>query len=144
MSISDLPLVNATLNSLATGCLTVGWIAIRKGRITAHKRCMLAAVTTSAVFLASYLTYHFSTEVVTTFPKDAYPTMAPFYYAILLSHTVLAVVILPMVLVTLRHALKDRLDRHRRLARWTMPIWLYVSVTGVLIYLILYVWCVAP
>ena len=142
MSITDLPLVNATLNATAACLLMSGWVAIRSGRVAVHKKLMIAAVTTSAVFLASYLTYHFNTAAVTTFPSDAYPTMAPVYYTILISHTILAVVILPMVIITLLHAVKDRLDRHRRLARWTLPIWIYVSITGVLIYLILYVWCV--
>ena len=142
MSITDLPLVNATLNATAACLLMSGWVAIRSGRVAVHKKLMIAAVTTSAVFLASYLTYHFKTEAVTAFPSDRYPQVAPVYFTILISHTILAVVTLPLVIITLRHALKDRIHRHRRMARWTLPIWIYVSITGVLIYLILYVWCV--
>lgn len=142
MSVSDLPAINASLNGLAAFWLLMGWLQIRKKNVGAHQKCMLAAVATSTLFLASYLTYHFNTEAVTTFPKDDYPSMAPVYYTILLSHTVLAVVILPMVILTLLHAFKDRLPKHRKLARWTLPLWTYVSVTGVLIYMILYQWCV--
>lgn len=102
---------------------------------------MLAAVASSSLFLASYLTYHaLKAGVVTKFPADRHPAMAPVYYAILVSHTLLAVVILPLVAVTLWSAFKDRLDRHRRIARWTLPLWFYVSVTGVVIYFMLYRW----
>lgn len=141
MNITDLPALNATLNAIAATWLLFGWIHIKKNNVRAHKTCMLAAVVTSALFLTSYLTYHFNTEAVTTFPSDTYPTIAPIYYTILLTHTILAVVILPLVIITLRHAFKDRLARHKKIARWTLPLWAYVSVTGVLIYMILYQWC---
>ena len=142
MSITDLPSLNATLNGVAACLLLSGWVAIRNQRVAVHKKLMSAAVPTAAVFLASYLTHPIKTEAVTAFPSDRFPSMAPVYFTILISHTILAVVTLPLVIITLRHALKDRIHQHRRMARWTLPIWLYVSVTGVIIYLTLYVWCV--
>lgn len=142
MSVADLPLLNASLNGIAACLLLSGWIAIRNKHVGIHKKLMIAAVTTSALFLASYLTYHFKTALVTKFPSDRYPWTAPVYFTILISHVILAVATVPLVIITLLHALKDRLERHRRIARWTLPIWLYVSVTGVTIYMILYVWCV--
>jgi uncharacterized membrane protein YozB (DUF420 family) len=141
MTIQDLPLLNAILNSIATMLLVSGWVLIKRGREEAHKKAMLSAVVVSALFLASYLTYHFNTAAVTLFPKDRFPNLAPYYYGMLLTHVVLAVVILPLVLMTLRYAFRDDRKRHRRLARITLPIWLYVSVTGVLIYLVLYKFC---
>jgi uncharacterized membrane protein YozB (DUF420 family) len=122
--------------------LILGFVLIRRGKRDAHKKAMLAAVAVSALFLISYLTYHYSTAAVTVFPRDRFPRWAPFYYGMLITHVVLAVVILPMVIMTLRFALKNQLAKHRRLARWTLPLWLYVSVTGVLVYLVLYRWCV--
>ncbi len=101
---------------------------------------MLAAVATGVLFLISYITYHSLSQMLTGFPKDRYPGMAPFYYALLISHTLLAAATLPLVLITLRRAFKNKLEAHKRIARWTFPIWLYVSVTGVLIYFILYHW----
>lgn len=112
---------------------------IRRGRETAHKRCMLAAFGTSVLFLVSYLTYHIGTEAVTTFPQR-YPVARVIYLVVLGSHTLLAAVTLPLVLLTVTAGLRDQRARHRRLARWTFPIWLYVSVTGVLIYFALYHW----
>ena len=134
-----LPLVNACLNGLAACWLAIGWVLVRKRRLIGHKRCMLAAVATSVLFLTSYLTYHLGHRAVTHFPED-HPVARAIYLAILLSHTILAVVILPLVVMTLVRAFRDERDRHRRIARWTLPIWMYVSVTGVVIYLMLYVW----
>jgi uncharacterized membrane protein YozB (DUF420 family) len=139
MTIQDLPLVNATLNGLSTLWIVLGWIAIRRRRTVAHRRLMLAAVATSTLFLVSYLTYHITATALTSFPTH-YPVARGIYIAILTSHTILAAATLPLVLITLWHAFKDQLPRHRRIARWTMPIWLYVSFTGVLIYFMLYQW----
>ncbi len=137
MSISQLPALNAVLNSISAILLVVGYFYIRQKNIKAHRACMISAFVTSTLFLISYLTYHFS--------KDLGPTrfqgvgiVRPVYFFILITHTVLAVVIVPMVFVTFSRALKERFDRHRKIARWTLPIWLYVSVTGVIVYLMLY------
>ena len=135
MSLADLPAVNATLNGLCTVFLLAGFRFIKRGRRIAHRNCMIAAVVTSALFLVSYLTYHFAVRTITRFPDVWF---RPIYLAILLTHTVLAVVIVPLVLVTLSRALRQRFDRHKKIARWTWPLWLYVSVTGVVIYLLLY------
>ena len=139
ISASDLPAVNATLNATSTVLLTLGFFLIRRREIVAHKRCMLGAFVTSTLFLASYLIYHFQVP----------PGSVRFaggggwrivYYTILITHIALAAVILPLALVTLSRALKERFDQHRRIARWTLPLWLYVSVTGVVIYWMLYRW----
>jgi len=135
MALSDLPVVNACLNGLSTCFLVAGFVYIRRKRTTAHRNCMLGAVAASTLFLACYLYYHFHAGR-TTF-KD--PTwFRPIYLTILLTHTVLAVAIVPMVIVTLVRALRQRFDKHKRIARWTLPLWLYVSVTGVVIYFLLY------
>ena len=135
MALSDLPLVNACLNGLSTCFLIAGFICIRRKRTAAHRNCMLGAVTTSTLFLISYVYYHLHAGR-TEFKDPAW--FRPFYLGLLLTHTVLAVAIVPMVLVTLIKALRKRFDQHKRIARWTLPLWLYVSVTGVLIYLLLY------
>ena len=135
MTVSDLPALNATLNATSAVLLTTGWILIRRGRIAQHRAVMIAAVCTSILFLISYLIYHAQVGSV-RFTKQG-PIRAV-YFTILLTHTVLAVAIVPMVLVTLTRGLRARYERHRRIARWTMPIWLYVSVTGVVVYLMLY------
>jgi len=135
MALSDLPAVNACLNGLSTCFLFAGFILIRRKRIAAHRACMLGAVAASTLFLACYLYYHFHAGR-TEFRNPAW--FRPIYLTILLTHTVLAVVIVPMVIVTLVRALRERFDQHKRLARWTHPLWLYVSVTGVLIYFLLY------
>ena len=135
MTVSDLPALNATLNATSAVLLTTGWILIRRGRIAQHRAVMIAAVCTSILFLISYLIYHAQVGSV-RFTKQG-PIRAV-YFTILLTHTVLAVAIVPMVLVTLTRGLRARYERHRRIARWTMPIWLYVSVTGVIVYLMLY------
>lgn len=136
MTTHDLPAVNATLNALSAVLLLAGWVFIRRGNRIAHRNCMVAALATSAIFLACYLTYHFTVKAVTRFVNP--PEWRPFYLAILLTHTVLAAAIVPMILVTVIRALRERFDAHRRIARWTWPLWMYVSVTGVLIYLLLY------
>jgi len=141
MSPADLPIVNAGLNGLSALLLAAGYYHIRGGRREAHRRCMLAAFATSTLFLISYLTYHgylawYLHRGPTVFQNPAW--FRPIYLAILLTHTLLATLIVPLVLLSLRHAWRQRFEQHRRLARWTWPLWMYVSVTGVLIYLLLY------
>jgi uncharacterized membrane protein YozB (DUF420 family) len=141
MSVTDLPIVNACLNGLSAVFLTCGYFYIRRRNQTAHRNCMVAAFVASTLFLACYLTYHGYLGYVlhkgpTVFKNPAW--FRPIYLTILLTHTILAVVIVPMVLMTLSRALKKRFDLHRRIARWTWPLWMYVSVTGVVIYLLLY------
>ena len=141
MSLADLPAVNALLNGLSASFLTVGYVLIRQGRQEAHRKFMLAACVTSVLFLISYLTYHSYVAYVlqrgpTRFVDPAW--FRPIYLVILLTHTVLAVVILPMVLITLWNGLRGKFEQHRRIARWTWPLWMYVSVTGVMIYFLLY------
>ena len=135
MSVSDLPALNATLNGVATVFLVAGYAFIRARKIGAHRVSMLAAVTASALFLVSYLVYHANAG------SKPFPGTGPVravYFFILITHIVLAAAIVPMVLMTLPRALKQRFDRHAALARRTFPIWLYVSVTGVVIYVMLY------
>lgn len=129
------PTVNATLNFLSAVFLLVAYRAIRGMQIEKHRRWMLAAATTSAIFLVSYLVYHARVGSVRFAGTGA---ARPVYFTILGTHTVLAVAVLPLVLRTLYLGLKRRDDRHRRIARWTFPIWLYVSVTGVVVYVMLY------
>ncbi len=135
MSLQDLPTVNAILNSICTVLLVIGWGLIRRGRREAHRKVMLAAFATSILFLVSYLTYHFQVGA-TKFAGEG--VWRPIYFAILVSHTVLAAIVAPMVLVTLYRGLSQKFDKHRKIARWTLPIWLYVSVTGVGVYVMLY------
>ncbi|HXG09770.1 MAG TPA: DUF420 domain-containing protein [Gemmataceae bacterium] len=139
----DLPTVNAILNATSAVLLVAGYLFIRNRQITAHKMCMLAALAVSAVFLASYLYYHFIVKQgrPTYFAErapDAPKGVAYLYTAVLLSHTVLAAVAAPLALYTAYLGLRDRLARHVRVARWALPIWLYVSVTGVIVYWMLY------
>ncbi len=129
-------MLNACLNSLSALLLTLGYIFIRQKKITSHRNCMIAAFCTSTLFLTSYLIYHFNVGR-TTFKDPQW--FRPIYLTLLLTHTVLAVVIVPMILVTLSRALKARYELHKKIARWTWPLWMYVSVTGVLIYYLLYV-----
>jgi len=136
MSISDLPAVNATLNGLSAVLLTSGYVFIRRQNKTAHRNCMIAALVTSTIFLTSYLVYH-AQAGRTVFREPQW--FRPFYLALLLTHTVLAVAIVPMILVTVIRALRERFDAHRKIARWTWPLWMYVSVTGVVIYWLLYI-----
>lgn len=136
--IDALPAVNAGLNSLAFVLLVLGYRRIQRKDVDGHRRFMLAAFATSTVFLASYLTRHALGDEQ-KFPEE-YPTARTIYLFVLLSHILLAAICLPMVLTTLYFAAKGKLEKHRRLARWTFPIWVYVSVTGVLIYFALYQW----
>lgn len=129
------PALNALLNATAAVFLVAGYSCIRHKKIAAHRVCMLAAFGVSAAFLISYLIYHATAGSV---PFRGQGWIRPVYFAILLSHIVLAAAIVPLVLVTLSFALRERFDRHRHIARWTLPIWLYVSVTGVVVYLMLY------
>jgi uncharacterized membrane protein YozB (DUF420 family) len=130
-----LPAVNATLNGIATIFLAIGWTFIRRRDIARHRLCMIAAFVTSALFLISYVIYHANVGSVPFRGQGAIRTV---YFAILITHIILAAVILPLALMTLSRALSRRFDRHRAIARWTLPIWLYVSVTGVVIYVMLY------
>ena len=135
MSVTDLPALNATLNGVAAVFLVAGYACIRLDRRRAHRACMLSAFTASALFLVSYVVYHAGAGSK-LFPGTGIARTV--YLAILFTHVVLAAVILPMAIVTLARALRGRFDRHVRLARWTLPLWLYVSVTGVVIYWMLY------
>jgi uncharacterized membrane protein YozB (DUF420 family) len=135
MSLSDLPTLNAFLNGVSTCLLVTGWTFIRRREIAKHRACMLAALGTSAAFLTSYVVYHASVGSV---PFQGQGIVRPIYFTILITHVILAAAILPLALITLSRALAARFDRHRAIARWTLPIWLYVSVTGVVIYLMLY------
>ena len=135
MTIRDLPALNALLNGASGLLIATGWVLIRRGHRTAHKRVMLAAVACSAVFLVSYLTYHYHVGSVRFQGQGPIRTV---YFAILISHTILAAAIVPLVLITVSHGLRARFDRHRRIARVTLPLWAYVSVTGVVVYWMLY------
>jgi uncharacterized membrane protein YozB (DUF420 family) len=141
MTIMDLPAVNGSLNGLSAVLLSFGYYFIRRGNRTAHRNCMIAAFVTSTLFLACYLTYHIYLGVVlhrgpTRFEHPAW--FRPIYLTILITHTFLAVVIVPLVFMTLSRAVKQRFDLHKKIARWTWPLWMYVSVTGVIIYFLLY------
>ena len=143
MSLADLPVVNATLNGLSAIFLGAGYYFIRRKNRDAHRNCMIAAFVTSVLFLACYLTYHgylayYLHRGPTVFRDPAW--FRPIYLGILLTHTLLAVVIVPLVLITLQRALRQRFDLHKKIARWTWPLWMYVSVTGVIVYLMLYHW----
>ena len=135
MSLSDLPSLNALLNTTSALLLVAGWVLVRTGHREAHRRVMLAALATSTLFLASYLVYH---ARVGSVRYTGQGTLRAVYFAVLTSHTVLAAVIVPLVIVTLARALRGRFDAHRRLARVTLPLWAYVSVTGVVVYVMLY------
>lgn len=127
--------LNATLNASSAVLLTVGYLMIRRGRILAHKTCMSLALLASFAFLVSYILYHAKVGSV-RFQGQGW--IRPAYFTLLASHTVLAVAIVPLALITLSRALREQFDRHKRIARWTLPLWLYVSITGVLIYFLLY------
>ena len=139
MTISDLPAVNASLNLISTIFISCGWILIRRGQWRAHVACMISAVISSSLFLASYLYYHAHVPEKSTH-FSAGGAIAIVYFTMLISPILLAFVTLPLVIMTLVPAIRKRWERHTRIARWTMPIWLYVSVTGVLVYLMLYKW----
>ena len=135
ISLRDLPAVNATLNATAAVLLVWGYILIRRRSVAAHRKVMLGAFATSSIFLCSYLVYHFNVGSV-RFPRTG--TIRVVYLTILATHTALAAAVPPLAIVTLSRGLRERFDRHRRIARWTLPVWLYVSVTGVVVYWMLY------
>jgi uncharacterized membrane protein YozB (DUF420 family) len=135
LALADLPALNAVLNATSAILLSAGYRFIRRRQITAHKRCMLTACATSALFLMSYLTYHY---YVGSMPFRGQGWVRPLYFTILISHTALAATIVPLAIMTLFRAWKADFRKHARLARWTWPIWMYVSVTGVIIYVMLY------
>ncbi|MGI8889922.1 MAG: DUF420 domain-containing protein [Chthoniobacterales bacterium] len=137
MTISDLPAVNATFNAISTVFISLGWWFIRRGSWRQHMACMITALVSSAFFLAGYLVYHFHAGE----KSSGYSGLiAWFYFPMLFTHVLLAFATLPLVIATLIPVFRRRWDKHRRIARWTIPIWLYVSVTGVLVYLMLYQW----
>jgi len=127
--------LNAALNGTSAVLLACGYVAIRSGKIKVHKAFMIAAFSVSCAFLVSYLIYHYRVGHV-VFQGQGW--IRPLYFALLISHTILAAAIVPMILVTLRRAWLERFDRHRIIARWTLPLWFYVSVTGVIVYVLLY------
>jgi uncharacterized membrane protein YozB (DUF420 family) len=135
MTVHDLPAVNATLNAISGVLLVVGYALIRARRIQLHRRCMLTAFATSSLFLVCYIVYHVQVGSV-RFPRHGF--VRPLYFTILISHVTLAATVLPLAIITLSRGLKGRFPQHVRIARWTFPIWLYVSVTGVLVYVLLY------
>ena len=135
MTLHDLPAVNATLNGLSGILLIIGYAGIRAGRIEWHRRCMIAAFVTSAVFLVCYVIYHAQVGSV-RFTREGF--VRPLYFSILITHVTLAATVVPLAVMTLRRGLRAQYARHRAIARWTLPIWLYVSVTGVLVYVLLY------
>lgn len=135
MSVHDLPAVNASLNALSGLLLLTGYALIRSGRRDQHRAVMIAAFVSSALFLICYLVYH---AQVGSVPFTRQGFVRPLYFTILLTHVVLAVVVLPMILLTMTRGLKGRFREHKKIARWTFPIWMYVSVTGVLVYVLLY------
>ena len=134
-SVTSLPHLNALLNTVSAILLLTGYCFIRQRNVDAHRRCMLAALTCSGLFLTSYLVYHFNVGSV-RFEGQGWIRMV--YFGVLVSHTVLATAIVPLVVITVVRALRARFDRHRVIARWTLPLWLYVSVTGVAVYWMLY------
>jgi uncharacterized membrane protein YozB (DUF420 family) len=135
VSVDDLPHLNAALNATASVLLITGWLLIKSRRIAQHRLCMIAAVVTSALFLTSYVIYHAHIGSK-LFPGIRW--IRTVYFAILIPHVVLAAVVLPFILVTFARGLRRDDARHRRIARWTMPVWLFVSVTGVVVYVMLY------
>lgn len=134
-SVSDLPLLNALLNTMSAVLLVIGHQKMKSGDISAHKKFMIAVFATSTMFLTSYLIYHY---VHGSQPFQGRGWIRPVYFTILLTHTICATAIVPLAIITLRRGLRREDDRHARIARWTYPVWLYVSITGVLIYLLLY------
>ena len=135
IEITDLPALNAILNATSAAFLIAGYLFIRRGRITPHKECMLAALGASTLFLISYVIYHVNTG---SRPFTGVGAVRYVYFSILITHVSLAMTILPLALITAARGLRAQYERHVKIARWTLPIWLYVSVTGVVIYLMLY------
>ena len=141
MQLQDLPLINAILNSCSALLLLAGYVAIKRDQKERHKRCMVSALITSTLFLTCYVIYHVGMQRLygsahTRFVDPAW--FRPWYLALLASHLLLAIAIVPMVLMTVYHAIRGNFEKHRKIARWTWPCWMYVSVTGVVIYLLLY------
>jgi len=139
MSVGDLPALNASLNALATILLTAGFVFIKQRQVSNHRLCMVSAFVVSCVFLVTYVLHKILMRGVHT-PFGGEGTIRTIYYTMLISHIILAIVIVPLVLATLRYAVVGRIDVHRKWARWTFPLWYYVSVTGVLVYFFLYQW----
>jgi uncharacterized membrane protein YozB (DUF420 family) len=135
VTVHSLPAINASLNALSGVLLLIGYVLIRRRRIPQHRACMIAAFTTSSLFLVCYIIYHAQVGSV-RFTRVGF--VRPLYFTILITHVTLAATVLPLAIVTLSRGLKGRFVRHRAIARWTFPIWLYVSVTGVLVYVLLY------
>jgi putative membrane protein len=135
MQLADLPALNATLNATSAIFLTAGYLFIRRGLVTPHKRCMLSALVASTLFLTSYVIYHVNTG---SRSFGGTGTVRYVYFSILITHVLLAMTILPLALITATRGLRAQYERHVKIARWTLPLWLYVSVTGVVIYLMLY------
>lgn len=135
MTVHDLPTLNASLNATSAVLLATGYYFIRTGQRARHKACMIAALVVSALFLTSYVIYHWQVGSV---PYAGTGPLRTVYLTILFTHVVLAIVIVPLVLMTVSRALASKFDRHRRIARWTLPLWFYVSVTGVIVYVMLY------
>jgi putative membrane protein len=135
VGVEDLPALNASLNATSGTLLLIGYVFIRTRHIELHRRCMIAAFTASCLFLVSYIVYH---AQVGSVPFTRQGWVRPVYFAILITHVILAAVTLPLAVVTLNRGLKGRFTKHRAIARWTFPVWLYVSVTGVLVYVLLY------
>ncbi len=136
MTWHDLPASNAFFNGLAGVFLAFGYYFIKRGNRIAHRNCMISAVCSSALFLTGYLIYHFGYHGLTIF-RDP-PWFRPIYLTLLITHLILAIAIVPMIIITMSRALQQVFDKHKKIARWTWPMWMYVSVTGVLIYLLLY------
>ena len=130
------PALNATLNAASALLLAGGYAAIRAGKMQIHKRFMVSAFWVSAVFLVSYVSYHLRVKQVVLFQGQGW--IRPVYFALLLSHTILAIVIVPLILITLRRAWMEKFDKHKLIARWTLPLWFYVCVTGVIVYFMVY------
>jgi uncharacterized membrane protein YozB (DUF420 family) len=135
LTVHDLPAVNASLNALSGVLLMIGFLLVRRGHVTGHRRVMIAAFVASSLFLVSYIVYHAQIGSV-RFTRQGF--VRPLYFTILITHVTLAAAVLPLAILTLSRGLRARYAPHRRIARWTLPIWMYVSVTGVLVYVLLY------
>ncbi len=135
MSVTDLPALNATLNLISAVFLALGYVFIKKGRPERHKKMMVAALITSALFLTSYLIYHYAVGSV---PYPHHDWTRPVYFAILIPHVILAALMVPFVLMAVYFALRERYDKHTRITRWLWPVWMFVSISGVVVYLMLY------
>jgi uncharacterized membrane protein YozB (DUF420 family) len=135
MTVADLPALNATLNAISFVFLLTGYVFIRRGQRDKHRLCMIGALVMSALFLTSYVIYHFNVGSV---PFRRTGWIRTVYFAVLIPHVILAAAIVPLVLITVSRALSKRFDRHRVIARWTLPLWMYVSITGVIVYVMLY------